>query len=115
MVVLKKLAEQPMEVLPTEDEDVVKEFTPHGADEALRKAILPRAAVAGTNGLHAYRPERGYDVGTEGSVAVEDQVLGRSLEGEGLAQLLGDPGSCGALRYAVPGDIAAPVSDDERT
>jgi hypothetical protein len=54
MVVLKRLAEQPMEASPAENDDVVKELTSHGVDEALRKAVLPWAAVAGTKGLRAH-------------------------------------------------------------
>ena len=57
VVVLEELAERPMEVSPTQDDDLLREFAPHGADEALGNAVLPRAPVAGTNGLNAHRPE----------------------------------------------------------
>jgi hypothetical protein len=33
MVVLEELAEQPMEVAPTEDDDVLEQLAPNGADE----------------------------------------------------------------------------------
>lgn len=74
-----------------QNDDVVEQLPPDGGDEAFGNAVLPGALVTGPGWLDAHRPESGDDLGGEDRVAVEDEVPGRRLERECLAELVDDP------------------------
>jgi len=92
---------------------VVEQLAANGGDEALRDPVLPWAAEAGPDGLDAHGPECGDDLGAEAPGAVEEQVPGHVVEGEGLSKLLDDPGCSRVRRHAKPGHLPATMADDE--
>ena len=63
---------------------MVQQLASAAADPALCHAILPRAPIECPYGANAKGFDRANDLLAEDRVAVEDQILGRSLKREGF-------------------------------
>ena len=114
VIVVEVSANEPNEVSITEDHDVFEKLATTAADPAFRHWILPRAAVSDATGFRADRLHESDDAGAEDGVAIEDQVFGRGVIGEGFAKLLGHP-RCGWIEGGIEmQDMPAAVRDDEK-
>jgi len=113
IVVVDEGVEQAAEVVLVQDDDVVEQFTPDGADESLGDPVLPRAPVAGPRRLHLHRTQCRHHPVRERGAAIEDHEPRCRLEWEGITKLLSDPGGGRARRDGAAGYVAPAVADDE--
>ena len=80
-------SEQLESVAFAEDDDVVQQLPAGGADPALRRTVLPRAPERRADRLRPKRLDEPHHRRAEDRVPVEDQVAGRRIEGDLLADL----------------------------
>ncbi len=72
VVVLDVFPKQASQVVLGDHDDVIEQFPPDAADEALRRPVLPWASERGVPGTDAEGRDRGGDFGGEDRVVVED-------------------------------------------
>ncbi len=108
VVVLDVLLKQAPQMVFAEHHHVIEKLPPNASDEAFSRAVLPRASERRTPGTDAECLDRGGDLSGEDRVVVEDQESMRRVIGEGVAQLLDDPGRRGTL-------VRTPSSDTRRS
>ncbi len=87
-----ELSEQPPRVSFTDHEYVVEELAADGPDEALGVAVRSLRADGGLVGPNAQTPDLTGELLSICSVAVPDQELGSGVPGEGVDDLLPEPG-----------------------
>ena len=92
VVVLDVLPKQAPQMVFAEHHHVIEKLPPNASDEAFSRAVLPRASERRAPGTDAECLDRGGDLSGEDGVVVELRVIG-----EGVAQLLDDPGRRGIL------------------
>ena len=118
-VVVREVASQGAAQVPfAKNEDVIQTLAPDGADEPLRKGVLPRALrrredFTNTHALHAL-PEHV----TVDRVAIAEEIGRGGVVREGVHDLLGRPGGGGLLGDIEVEDAPAVVGEhdeDERT
>jgi hypothetical protein len=90
---------------------MVQAFTPHGADEALRKRILPRTAggrehFEDPHALHSLPEGVAVD-----AVTIAEKVGWRTVVREGLHELAGGPGRGGMLGHVDVDDAPPTVGE----
>src|SRR5580698_7245422 len=91
--------------MPFVENDHVVEHVPAAvAYPSLGNTILPRTSEAGLLGLDAEALHCFDDFLAELCTAIEDQVTGRRVIGECLAQLLNHPGAARMLRHVAVKD-----------
>jgi len=113
VVIADVLVHQAFQMALVQNDYVVKQIAPTVADEALGDAVLPRTLEGSAHRFCAEDFHGPDDFIIEGGVAVVDQIFGRGVIGEGIAQLLGNPGA-GWMAGDVEVQHAAPVmSNDE--
>ena len=93
-------------------DDMIEQVATAVADEALSDAILPRAFEGSANGLHAKCFRRCEDLSAEGGISVVNQIAGRRVERECLAQLLTHPGA-GWMSGHIEMKNSPPVMGDD--
>ena len=102
-----------MEMALTEDDDVVETLPPYGSHEAFSIRILPRRSRCGEDFVDTETVDPTAELVAEDAVAIAEQVLGRGVFGERLDDLLGGPGSAGALGDAEVKNATSVVSQDK--
>lgn len=100
-------------VARVEYDDVIEELTAAPTDPPLSYGILPGAAIGNAARPRAHRLDEADHSSAENRVAVEEEMPRRSLEGEGLSQLLDDPGGGGIEGGVEVKDPPTLMVDDE--
>lgn len=98
IVLFDVLLKQRAQVLFAEDDDMIKELAPQGADDSLNVWILPRAAIGDLDffdaaALHEIRNAFAVD-----PIVVPVEVLRLQTKGCGLPELLDSPFHRGTVR-----------------
>ena len=104
MAVGKVGLQDSVQVLLTEDNDVIEAFSPYRSHKPFGVEILPRRSRRCEHLLNAHAIDTTVELFTVDTVAVAEHVLGRCVLWECLNDLLGGP-----LRARVAGDV--PVDD----
>src|SRR6516162_10260993 len=113
VVILEVISKQPTEMGFVQDDHVVQKFPPTTSHPTLRHAVLPGTAISRSDQLSAKVFQHRRHLSVELAVAVEDQILGCTIFGEGLSQLLHDPGTGGMFDDVEVQDFATAVADYE--
>ena len=100
VVVPNVLEEEPFQVALAECNHMIQKITTAASHPALRYPVLPGAPERCSDWLAAQCSHRRQHVWVELRIPIKDQIFGRSLVRERLAQLLRDPRA-----GRVPGDI----------
>ena len=113
VVVLGVLAEQEPGVGLAKDDDVVEQFAPQGADDALTVRVLPGRTRGRDDLLDAHgRESRGDGVAVDAIPGAMEEAR-RGVEGEGLAELLARPRGSRVRGDRDVADAAAAVLEDD--
>jgi hypothetical protein len=113
-VVVREVASQGAAQVPfAKNEDVIQTLAPDGANEPLRKGVLPRALIrredfSGPHALHALLEHVTVD-----RVAIAEEVGRGGVVREGVHDLLGRPGSGGMLGDIEMDDSSAMMSEHD--
>ena len=113
-VVGREVASQGAAQVPfAKDEHVIQTLAPDGANEPLRKGVLPRALrrredLSDPHALHALLEHVTVDC-----VAIVEEVGRGGVVREGVHELLGRPGGAGMLGDIEVEDAAAVVSEHD--
>ena len=113
VIVLDVLAHQAFQVAFIENDRMVEQIAAAIADPALGDTILPRTAEAGSLGLNAEALYGVHHLRIETGAAIKDQVAGRRIIRECLAQLLNDPGAGRVLGHIAVKDTLPVMRNDE--
>jgi len=106
--------QDPVQVLLTEDNDVIEALSTDRADEAFGVGILPRRSRRCQYLLNAHALDTTVELLTVDTVAVTDHVFGRGVLRKCLDDLLGGP-LCARVAGDVPVDDASAVmGEDEK-
>src|SRR6516225_4230603 len=114
VVILEIISNQPAEMGFVEDDHVVQQFPPTTSHPTLRHAVLPGTAIGPSDQLTAKVFQHRRHLSVELAVAVEYQILGCTIFGKGLSQLLHDPGTGGMFGDVEVQDFATGVRDYEK-
>jgi hypothetical protein len=89
--------QDPTEMPPAEDDDMVEAFSTYRIHKALRIRVLPRTPRRGEHLLESHALDPTTEVVAVDAVAIADDVPGRRVPGQGFDDLLGSPGGAGML------------------
>src|SRR5271156_111532 len=92
---------------------MVKQIPAAVANPTLGNTVLPRTLETGPLGLNAKALHGVDDFLIETRVAIKDQVAGRRVVGDCLAQLLNNPGAARMLGHVAMKDTSSIMRDDE--
>lgn len=93
------------------DDDMVQELAAESAHEPFHHPVLPGSTVGDELWLDAKAANERFG-GPEDGIPVKDQVPRSRGLGEGLSELLTDPGRSGMGRHMDMGHLPAPMADD---
>ncbi len=96
-----------------EDDHVVEQIAAAVADPALGDAILPRTSVVGSLGLNAEVLDHADHFFIELCATIKDQVAGRGVVRECLAQLLNNPRAGRVFGHIAMKDASPVMCNDE--
>jgi hypothetical protein len=98
-----------------QDDHMIEQITAAVTDPALGDTVLPRTSEAGSFWLDAKGLQGVDGFFVEVRVSIKDQVVGRRVLGERLAQLLDDPGTGRMFRHIKMEDTPPVMRNDEKT
>src|SRR6516162_9566455 len=113
VVILEVISKQPAEMGFVQDDHVVQKFPLTTSHPTLRHTVLPGTAISRSDQLTAKVFQHRRHLSVELTVAVEDQILGCTIFGEGLSPLLHDPGTGGMFGDVEVQGFATAVADYE--
>ena len=93
--------------------DVVEQIPSAAADPALSNTVLPRAPDGSLRGDDLHGSNRSWNFPSILRIVIKDEELGGRLIGEGLSQLLGNPGASGMTRNVEVKNAPAVMANDE--
>ena len=114
MVVTDVFAHQAFQMPFVENDDMVEQLPTAVPDPSLCDAILPRNSEAGPNGLNTETLHCLDHFFIEASATIEDQIAGRRIVGECLAQLLNDSGAGRMFGRIAVKDTAPSMRNDKQ-
>ena len=114
MIVLKAGTYQSDEMALAEDNSVLEELASAAADPAFGHRILPRTTISRSGRLDAHGLGGSHHGGTEDRVLIEDEMPGRGVVRERLAQLLDYPGGRRIRGDVEVHDSSSPMLDNEQ-
>ena len=112
VVVGDELAQNRVQVLLIQDDDVIEALAPHGADDSLGDGVRARGPDRREQGRGPERPGACGKVRAVGAVTVPDKLAGGPAPRRRLDELTPDPGG-GRVRGDVDMDQLTPVVGDE--
>ena len=113
VVVVEVVLENALEVSFAEDDHLIQAFSADGLDQSFGVRILPRRARRSGLFLDAESRHASDELGTENTIAVAQQVLGRRRRREGVDDLLPGPTRRGSLSDAEMQHLPALVGEHD--